>query len=68
MKNVVVLLGVFVLSLVASASVADAACCSEPKYVKTVNTSDWYEITNNCGGDISVHYATTTRSERMNGR
>jgi hypothetical protein len=58
MKNVVILLGVFVLSLVASASVANAACYSEPKYVKTVNTSDWYEITNNCGGDISVHYAT----------
>jgi hypothetical protein len=49
-------------AILTSATAANAACYSERKYFKTVNTSDWYEITNNCGGDISVHYATHNNS------
>jgi hypothetical protein len=40
-------------------------CYTQPQKFKTVGTSDWYEVTNNCGGSITIHY--TTKSKIIRG-
>jgi hypothetical protein len=36
-------------------------CYTQPHKFKTVGTSDWYEVTNDCGGSITIHYATKSK-------
>ena len=61
-KKPVVLSFLAACAWLAAPAAAEAECYSGPTLVGHADNSDLYELTNNCGGDVSVHYVTETQT------